>query len=412
MKTWCAVSVSMLAAAMPAAAQDITVPEGFRVSVAYEGEGTARHIAFNANGDLYVSSRMARGGGEDAVPVGILALRDEDGDGTFDRAEHFGSVSGTGLRFHDGYLYASSATTLYRYSFEGDELVPEGEPEIIVSGMPTGGYSARPIAFDDKGHVIVGVGSGGNTCVDRPGPEGTPLNPCPQLADRAGFWRYDAAATGQQHPADGDHITIGLRDAQALAWNPADGFAYTVVQGRNGLNRAGDGQYSEADNQLGIAEEMHRLSLGADMGWPYTHFDGRTMQRFAAPEYGGMPDAPVTGGSYAMPVAVLPPHSSPLDIVFDTKGQFPGEFRGGAFVALQGGFNGPTPQNGYGVWFVPQTADGAFGEPIVFADGFAGADRSPAGSAHRPSGLAISPDGALHVVDSKTGRIWRIEFGD
>jgi glucose/arabinose dehydrogenase len=407
-----AVAAAVVGIASSASAQDVTVPEGFSVSVAWEGTGTARHIAFNENGDLYVSSRMSRGAAEDAVPVGILALRDEDGDGVFDRAEHFGSVSGTGLRFHNGDLYASSATTLYRFNFNDGELVPKGEPDVIVSGMPTGGYSARPIAFDNQGRVIIGVGSGGNTCVDQPGPEGQPLDPCTQLADRAGFWRFDTTSTGQAFPADGDHISIGLRDAQALALNPADGYAYTVVQGRNALNRAAGSQYSEADNQLGIAEEMHRVSLGADLGWPYTHFDGRSMQRFTAPEYGGSPDQPVTHNRYATPVAVLPPHSSPLDIVFDTEGQFPGAYKGGAFVALQGGFNGPTPQNGYGVWFVPQVADGEFGEPLAFADGFAAGDRSPAGSAHRPSGLAISPDGALYVVDSKTGRIWRIEAGE
>lgn len=403
-----ALPATALAIATPAMAQDITVPEGYTVSVAYEGEGAARHIAFNANGDLYVSSRMGRGEGEDAVPAGILAMRDSDGDGVFDQSQHFGDVSGTGLRFHNGDLYATSATDLYRYSFAGDDLVPAGAPEVIVSGMPTGGYSARPIAFDGEGRVLLAIGSGGNTCTDQPGPEGRPLNPCPQLEDRAGIWRFDASAAGQQHPADGEHIATGLRDAQALAWNPADGFAYTVLQGRNGLNRAGEQQFSEADSQLGVAEEMHRVTEGADFGWPYTHFDGRTMQRFGAPEYGGTPDTSVTDSAYATPVAVLPPHSSPLDIVFDAEGRFPGAFKGGAFVALQGGFNGPSPQNGYSVWFVPQNAGVSFGEPQVFADGFDGGDPSSAGSTARPSGLAISPDGALYVVDTKSGKIWRI----
>ena len=44
----------------------------------------------------------------------------------------------------------------------------------------------------------------------------------------------------------------------------------------------------------------------------------------------------------------------------------------------------------------------------VFADGFAGANKSPQGARYRPSGLAQGPDGSLYVSDDKGGRIWKI----
>jgi glucose/arabinose dehydrogenase len=46
----------------------------------------------------------------------------------------------------------------------------------------------------------------------------------------------------------------------------------------------------------------------------------------------------------------------------------------------------------------------------VFADGFAGADKSPNGAAHRPVGLAEGPDGSLYVSDDAGGRIYRILY--
>jgi glucose/arabinose dehydrogenase len=52
---------------------------------------------------------------------------------------------------------------------------------------------------------------------------------------------------------------------------------------------------------------------------------------------------------------------------------------------------------------------------MVFADGFftpGPAGRGAQANNYRPSGVAVGPDGALYVVDSVKGRLWRIAYGE
>jgi mono/diheme cytochrome c family protein len=93
------------------------------------------------------------------------------------------------------------------------------------------------------------------------------------------------------------------------------------------------------------------------------------------------------------------------------KKQFPARYRSGVFIAFHGSWNrAPYPQGGYNVAFQPLAGDHASGNCEIFADGFAGAVMTPESAAHRPSGLAVGPDGALYVSDDVGGRIYRIVY--
>jgi glucose/arabinose dehydrogenase len=171
-----------------------------------------------------------------------------------------------------------------------------------------------------------------------------------------------------------------------------------------------------ADDEDHIADEMHKITKGTDIGWPYTYYDGAKKQRLVAPEYGGDGKS-VASGNYDTPVATFQGgRAAPVDLTFYTGKQFPAEYRGGAFVALHG-TNGPQlpgGHNGYRVAFIPMGKNGVTGAPVTFADNFAGptsANRNQGKAAYRPVGVAVAPDGAMYVADSNKGKIWRISYG-
>jgi glucose/arabinose dehydrogenase len=383
----------------------LTLPAGFHAAVVADGIAGARHLAFGKGGTLFVSTR-----GKDVT--GIVAIHLDAGHkaGTIER---FSDVTGgTGIAVQDGWLYASSPTTVYRFALPADGKIPAGNPEIVVDGMPAGNFTARPIAFDARGDLYVGMGGSGNICVDKAAPK-TGLNPCPDLAVRSGIWRFRAGRTGQHFPADGQQVATGIRDIDALAWRKGDAL-YAVVHDRNGTHGGWPDLVSAADEQA-IAEEMHRVTEGANLGWPYTYYDSVRGKRLTAPEYGGDGRTEAEAGKYSTPVVAFGGHAAPLDILFYEGRQFPAAYRNGAFVVFHGG-SGPDlaeGHNGYDIVFVPFDRAGKPGAPVPFAQGFAGpaaSDRNASKAAYRPVGAAVGPGGALYVVDSEKGRIWRIFY--
>src|SRR5579871_1232954 len=129
----------------------ITLPKGFCALLAVDGIGAARHAVAAPNGDLYVALR-AEGGSSG----GIVALRDTKGTGRFDMQQKFGSGSSTGIALHDGYLYVAQPTQIIRFKMTTGQLVPGGQPEIVVSGFdPAREHNDKGLAFDDKGNFYI-----------------------------------------------------------------------------------------------------------------------------------------------------------------------------------------------------------------------------------------------------------------
>jgi mono/diheme cytochrome c family protein len=130
-----------------------------------------------------------------------------------------------------------------------------------------------------------------------------------------------------------------------------------------------------------------------------------------APEYGGDGGKVGDCNKSEPPVAALPAHWAPNDLKIYKASHFPKAYQGGAFIAFHGSWNrAPGPQGGYNVVFQPLSDGEASGNYTVFADSFAGRKKEPGAAIHRPSGLAVGPDGALYITDDKAGRIWRVTY--
>jgi glucose/arabinose dehydrogenase len=381
----------------------LELPAGFCAIVVADSIGRGRHLVVAPNGDILVALRR-RGEGENG---GLLALRDNDGDGRADMMERFGESSATGISLWEGFIYFAADDAVLRYPFEPGTLGPAGPPDTIVSGFPPQRrHAAKSALIDRDGSLFVNVGSPSNVCEveDSPGQD-----PCPQLERQAGIWRFDAGRTGQTQ-ADGERYATGLRNTFALTIDPS-GQVVGVQHGRDRLHQSWPALFTEEEGANKPSEELVRIGRGDDFGWPYCYHDPELERLVLAPEYGG--DGMQSGrcAEKKGPEFAFPAHWAPEAIVFYTAEQFPARYRNGAFISFHGSWNrAPLPQDGYKVVFLPYED----GQPAavfeVFADGFAGPEVGPRDALHRPTGLAVGPDGSLYIADDKGGRIWRVIY--
>lgn len=398
-----------LLCASGASAQELKLLPGWSASLFASAVGPARHLVAAPNGDIYVRLRAPQDGG------GVVALRDENGDGVADREERFDQSGGTGIAIWAGYLYVSTDRAVHRYRLTDGQLTPAGAPELIVADFPPQrSHASKSIAIDNGGNLYVAVGAPSNACQQRDRQTGVKgLQPCPQLAAGAGIWRFKADQPGQSFTKDGVRFATGIRNAVAIAWSNMAGGVFAAVHGRDQLNTLWPEYYSAQDNAEVPAEELIRLRDGGDYGWPYAYYDGRRKERMIAPEYGGDGRTSVKPGRYDEPLTSYPAHWGPNALVFYETLAGPPNYRGGALIAFHGSWNrAPLPQAGYKVLFQPMKAGLPDGPPQVFADGFAGREhvKSPSEAQARPTGLAVSTGGAVYIADSLKGKIWKLTY--
>jgi glucose/arabinose dehydrogenase len=396
------------------------LPAGFCATVFADDIGHARHMVVGPSGVLYVNTWSGRYYGNDTPHAGgfLVAMEDKSGAGKADVIERFGETAqsggagGTGIGIYKGSIYAEINDRIVRYSLPLGSMVPSGSADTIVSGLPLGGdHPMHPFIINAEGSMYVDLGTATNSCqlknrtLKSPG-----VDPCTELETRGGIWLYDANKTNQTFSTS-DRFATGIRNAEGFAIDSGRR-VFVTQHGRDQLRANWPDLYKPDQEATQPAEELLLLKAKGDYGWPECYYDAFVQKLVLAPEYGGDGGKRIgVCANKVAPIAAFPAHWAPNAMVLYDKKQFPARYRGGVFIAFHGSWDrAPYAQGGYNVVFQTLDGDRASGQCEIFADGFAGAVKSPARAEHRPSGLAVGPDGSLYVSDDVRGRIYRIVY--
>jgi glucose/arabinose dehydrogenase/mono/diheme cytochrome c family protein len=398
----------------------LKLPGGFCATVFAEGIGHARHLVVSPSGVVYVNTWSGDYYDFDKIHEGgfLVALKDNTGAGKANVIERFGETEqtgghgGVGIGLYKGSIYAEINDRIVRYSLSSGAIVPTGAAETIVSGLPLGDdHPMHPFIIGPDGSMYIDVATATNSCQPKNRQPKVPgANPCTELETRGGIWRYDANKTNQKF-SPAERYATGIRNGEGFAFDSA-GRLFVTQHGRDQLHSNWPDLYKPSDEALQPAEELMQLKSGGDYGWPECYYDVVQKKLVLAPEYGG--DGGKAVGVCAnklAPAAAFPAHWAPNGAAHYDGKQFPARYADGVFIAFHGSWNrAPYAQGGYNVVFQPLAGDHASGTCEIFADGFAGPKKSPDGAIHRPTGLAVGPDGALYVSDDIKGTIYRIVY--
>lgn len=338
----------------------LTLPEGFRIGIYASSLSGPRMMALSPDGRLFVTEMD---GGE------VTILPDENGDGRADR--HITYASGLrrphGIAFHQDHLYVAETQRVIRYPYQaGDTSSPT--PQVIVSGIPTGGHSTRTIAFGTDGKMYLSVGSSCNACIE-------------SNRFRAAITQYNPDGSGRRT------FATGLRNAVGLAFRPGSNELWVT---ENERDRLGDDIPPDEVNVV-VQEGFY--------GWPYAYGN-----RVSAPEFGSQ--APQRVRSSIPPKIAIQAHSAPLGLTFYTGDMFPADYRGDLFVAYHGSWNRSVP-TGYKVVRFNIEGGNVVGGQRDFITGWLQGRNSWG----RPVGLQVGTRGELYITDDDGGRVYRVVYG-
>ncbi|MDX1619325.1 MAG: sorbosone dehydrogenase family protein [Balneolaceae bacterium] len=341
---------------------DLSMPEGFAISIYASDVPNARSMAVSPSGVLFVGTRQEGR---------VYAVLDDDNDHSADRVITIaeGLRMPNGVAFRDGSLYVAEVSRILRYDNIEQHLEKPPQPVVVNDSYPTEGHHGwKYIAFgpDDKLYV----------------PVGAPCNICDSDNELfATITRIDPDGTNREI------VARGVRNSVGFTWHPETGDLWFTDNGRDWM---GDDRPP--------CEFNHLTSAGQHFGYPSLH--GTDIWD---PEFGEQGKAMEV--DFIPPAQELGPHVAPLGVIFYTGTMFPEEYQHQAFIAEHGSWN-RSKKIGYRVTLVRMKQGKAVSyEPFV--EGWLREDESVWG---RPVDLLQMPDGSLLISDDQSGTIYRLMY--
>lgn len=358
------------------------VRAGYAASVAVESLPGARMLEIDPRGTLYVS-RPARGD--------VIALRDENGDGVYERREVFlsGRPSVHALCFHDGALWFATSGSVGRArdtdgDLRADEIVDVLPPGTLPSG---GGHWYRSLLVTRDG-LYTSIGDSGNISDQSD-------------TERQKIWAY--ALDGSEKRL----FASGIRNTEKLRLRPGTDEVWGVDHGSDWFGAVfGERQGRQAITDLNPPDELNHYVEGGFYGHPFLVGD-----RVPRPEFRDRTDLPELAARTIAPAWSIGAHWAANAFCFIEEprkpgpGAMPADHRGDVFVACRGSWNS-TKAVGYCV------------ARILFDDGrpygllrIVSTLDPRTGEVHaRPVDCVQDVDGSVLFSSDQPGRVYRIRF--
>lgn len=316
------------------------------------------------------------------------------------------SMPHTVARGPDGRIYVSEMNRIL--TLDPDAADPATTVRTVIGDLPDNRLhdNRHPLSsfvFDGNGDLLVNVGAPSDRCLDAAGkPKTDARGACAEEAATAQVRRHAYLGDGRW-AEDSTVFASGLRNSIALVRHSSG----TVLQAENSV---------DLDTPDHPYDEINLLTQGGHYGWPYCVDLTTPLPGWSARQ--------ARCADRDQPIALLPPHAAPLDMIYYDGAMFP-ELRGrllmtwhgfrrtaGRVTAVETDERGrPLTDVGgrYAVYprgAMPYPAGAPSVKGRVLTPGWDRVvGRHPRGS---PVVLAVAADGSIWVTDDRSRAILRI----
>ena len=363
------------------------VPEGFEVEVFATGLTQPRVIRVAPNGDIFVAE-------SEAGRVSVFAA---------DAAENLpaepevfteGLDRPFGIAFYPAdepqYVYVAAANQVVRYAYKAGDRKASGEAEVIIDGIPTERHWTRDLAVSQDGErLFVSIGSASNVAGAMPEMTEEEIKAHEETHGLGAAWGDEEnRAVVRAFDPEGEEVSnfaTGLRNCSGMTIQPDTGALWCTGNERDHIGP-----------NL-VPDYLTTVQEGGFYGWPWYYTGGNE-----DPAHAG--ERPDLKDQVTVPDVLLQAHSSTMQIVFYDGNEFPEEYRGDAFATMRGSWNREL-RTGYKV----VRALMEDGKPTgVYEDFMTGFVLDPNQVWGRPTGIAVTQDGALLVSDDANGTMFLV----